>query len=466
MMRSKRIKLGAVTAIGIGVLAALYQSDENKSQNDKGVKEQASQISLEIEKTENLESIKTSNIEEGFKWVTSRNTIVIIPEKSIVNKDGEIINGEIDLKIKEYDNAIEASLAQIDMEYDSSGVSYHFETGGMFELKALKNDKEVFIKEGSEITVLKGSDVLSKAFNSYYYDDKQKNWVYTGKNKQLRHVETERELVLKRPGDSLIVQKDFPLQLDFDVNDFPELVGLKDVLFYPVNIDSISLRRLKVTSWEEMKLRKKKSAYSLTLYRFKNKMTIDVVPSTHLDSLLEEVQKNLKKYKRISITELKYTSWRQEEDVLSLSIEKLNFSSRKKLTPSEFNEIASDVVNVFKIRKFGMWNSDAPNRLPKGAEITGIEFIYKSDTLTCPKVYYLSESSKSLMFKYYYGKTFQFDPKQENIVWFLVDDNGRVMLYYCLPKDFKFVKNYLVVKRKELEYGKYTNRSIEKILDL
>jgi hypothetical protein len=124
------------------------------------------------------------------------------------------------------------------------------------------------------------------------------------------------------------------------------------------------------------------------------------------------------------------------------------------------------VVNVFKIRKFGMWNSDAPNRLPKGAEITGIEFIYKSDTLTCPKVYYLSESSKSLMFKYYYGKTFQFDPKQENIVWFLVDDNGRVMLYYCLPKDFKFVKNYLVVKRKELEYGKYTNRSIEKILDL
>lgn len=464
MKRTKKWTVGVILAVGVVVYFA-SQSESDAEASTK--KNNTVNKSIDLKSNplfESIETYKTTKVEEGFNWITGRKTLISVPKNALVDGQGNQVVGAVDFQIIEYDNAFEAVLNGVDMQYDSLGVNFHFETGGMFDLKAYQNDKPVYIKEGTSVKVFKGSDHMSSKFNAYYYDEEAENWTYKGKNLQTS-IESS-EIQIDNPVDSVNVLKDYPLQLEFDKDDFPELEKFQQVTFYPKDIDEKTLNKLKSISWEEMKLKKSKSAYELTLMYFREKIKITVVPDIILDSLLAKKDRKLKALKRKNIVEIKYARWTEGEEGLELKVKELNFSAQVKMSRASFSQMSFDVVNVFAINNFGMWNCDSPERLPKGEEVINPTFIHKEDTIPCPSIYYLSENNKSLLFTYYVGKTFQYNKEQDNVLWFLKDEEGDMMLYYAKEKKFKFEGNYMMVNRVKILPKKYSYAKIEAILGI
>lgn len=462
MKKTTKLTLGTVVAIGVAVSASLFNKE--KLEKDQDVESPSVPKKETIAYLNEKEVLETQAVEKGFHWLTDRNTLVSVPPNSIVDKNGNIVKGKVEFSIREFDDAFEAVLSNVDMEYDSLNTTYHFETGGMFDLRASQNNEPVYIKTDQHISIAKGAEELGSRFNAYFYDEEKGNWIYKGKNIQAKvHAVTAEPIETE---DSLLIDKSTPLQLEFDKEDFPELDKFKEVTFYPKNVDEKTLNKLKTISWEEMKLKKNKGAYELTLMRFKEKIKIDVVPDIVLDSIIQESKEKLKVARKKNLVQIKYAEWEKGDEGLELKVKDLSFSPKRKMRGDEFSQMSFDVVNVFTVNNFGMWNCDAPSKLPKGTNIESPKFIYKKDTIDTPGTYYLSENSKSLLFKYYKGKTFQFDEKQDNVLWFMEDEEGDLMIYFAKKEDFKFEDNYMKVERIKLEYGRYSYSKIETALGI
>ncbi|OQX99574.1 MAG: hypothetical protein B6I20_09790 [Bacteroidetes bacterium 4572_117] len=101
---------------------------------------------------------------------------IFVPDNAFVNSEGNAITGEVTIKYKEIRTPSDIIIEDIDMTFDSAGVTYSFQTAGMFELTASANNEEVFLKDGKNIKVSyvsnRGGD-----YNFYHYD---KKWNYQG----------------------------------------------------------------------------------------------------------------------------------------------------------------------------------------------------------------------------------------------------------------------------------------------
>ncbi len=119
---------------------------------------------------------------------------IIIPKKSFVNKQGEDIVGDVEIKYREFHNQADIIASGIPMTYDSAGVQLHLESAGMIDIKGYLNGEPVYINPKKVITVEFASGYPSDKYNMYRLDTVAQNWVYLSRDNSLKGQEGEKRL--------------------------------------------------------------------------------------------------------------------------------------------------------------------------------------------------------------------------------------------------------------------------------
>ncbi|MDX1445845.1 hypothetical protein, partial [Lishizhenia sp.] len=116
--------------------------------------------------------------ENGAEITLENGGRIRISPNSLVNEQGEVIKGEVQLSFKEYHSLVDILVSGLPMKYDSAGVSYDFQSAGMFTIGATQNNNELNIKEGAEIEVDLANYQDTKCYNFYALNEETENWEY------------------------------------------------------------------------------------------------------------------------------------------------------------------------------------------------------------------------------------------------------------------------------------------------
>ena len=185
----KRVAVAAAAAIGLLIVAV---AGFKKGKNHKTV---ASTIDTPYVnpplKNTVPEEVFTEEIDayKGGRIVFKSGTVAVVPPRAFANRAGEVVGGEVEIKIKEYHDYIDFFLSGIPMEYDSLGVKYQLESAGMIEIYAeqdgerldLVAEKSIDIELKSSVQVRPGDKEPN--FNIYELDQKAQNWKYITRDK-------------------------------------------------------------------------------------------------------------------------------------------------------------------------------------------------------------------------------------------------------------------------------------------
>jgi hypothetical protein len=123
--------------------------------------------------------------EQGATIKHKTNSKIIIPKKAFVNKQGQDIVGDVEIKYREFHNQADIIASGIPMTYDSAGVESHLESAGMIDIKGYQNGEPVYINPKKQITVEFQSERTEDKYNMYVLDTVAKNWTYLNRDNSL-----------------------------------------------------------------------------------------------------------------------------------------------------------------------------------------------------------------------------------------------------------------------------------------
>ena len=158
--------------------------------------------------------------EHGGTIKHKSNSKIIIPKKAFVNKQGEDIVGDVEIRYREFHDQADIIAAGIPMGYDSAGVKSQLESAGMLDIRGYQDNEPVFIKPNKTITVEFASRYPDDRYNMYVLDTLARNWVYTGRdnslvNHQSKHTGPQQEHDAAVPAN-IETKKTIELQQQLD----------------------------------------------------------------------------------------------------------------------------------------------------------------------------------------------------------------------------------------------------------
>ena len=112
----------------------------------------------------------TINNQKGDKIEHPSGTIIEIP-KNAFEINGKPVEGEVEIKYKEYKDQVDILLSGIPMHYDSAKTDYVLESAGMVQINGYQDDIPVDIANGKSIEISFPTEDNSKRFN--LYDEKE-----------------------------------------------------------------------------------------------------------------------------------------------------------------------------------------------------------------------------------------------------------------------------------------------------
>lgn len=106
---------------------------------------------------------------------------IIIPPCPFVDKNGNELKGEVEIKYREMRDAVDFAISGIPMTYDSAGQKFVFESAGMFEIQGYVDGSAIQVNPACPVTVEMVPVVQDGKYNAYYLDTVNKNWEFIGK---------------------------------------------------------------------------------------------------------------------------------------------------------------------------------------------------------------------------------------------------------------------------------------------
>jgi hypothetical protein len=381
-------------------------------------------------------------VKPGKKAVitTKKGSRITIPANAFTHSDGTPCKDPVDLRFAEFHNVKEIFLSGIPMQYDSAGVSYAFESAGMFDIRAFSNSSSLILADGKGITV----DLVSPRsdpFNFYYFDTLDNKWEYmhteaiasvghgpsapvvTPKKAQKEQdastegavlLSTESDEILQMPGKTTHAFK-----IEFNEKDFPELSGIRDLWFEA--IDTAQARKYLRTGghWDSIALaRSGEQRYTLTLYRLKQSITVDAKPVDYGKppaGALQEYQ----------LAEAERERSRNDRVQSALS-------TRKVIEQQEQNIMQWAYSKGATIYNLGVWNWDKPVPQPMQAMSGTGRFVDESGQPIVPAMIYLAQKGVNVLWNYKPQQDWKYSNSQENILWFIMPDGN-----YAIVNDEK-----------------------------
>jgi hypothetical protein len=119
----------------------------------------------------------------GDTLFTQNGSILVFPANALVNSKGEIVQGKIEVQSREFNDALDYSIAGVPMAYDSAGIKYTFISSGMIDIKANQNGEALQVNPNSKPTLNLVSTNREKNTNLYKLDTITGVWTNKGKDK-------------------------------------------------------------------------------------------------------------------------------------------------------------------------------------------------------------------------------------------------------------------------------------------
>ncbi|MFK7806365.1 MAG: hypothetical protein AB8F74_01065 [Saprospiraceae bacterium] len=192
LRRRLRIIGGAIAAAIVGVIA-FFSLNKNVSNNspttfkEYAVTQPYVNPPLGDEATKAFVN-KTLSANEGGVFEFDNGSKLTVPPAAFTHAQGGIVQGDVEIRFREYHDFVDFFLSGIPMEYDSAGTQYNLESAGMVEIIAEQNGERLSMAPGKAIDVELVSNVITENgevpnFNIYYLDQDKRNWVYEGLDK-------------------------------------------------------------------------------------------------------------------------------------------------------------------------------------------------------------------------------------------------------------------------------------------
>ncbi len=411
-----------------------------------------------------------------------------IPADAFVDSAGNAVEGAVEIKFREFHDAVDFFVSGIDMTYDSADITYQFESAGMMEILGFQGGKKVAIKEGKSINVELASEQEETDYNLYKLNPFKNDWSCLGKDKvvkkpsplvsepyrapntitvedspifitvQKKVAEVEDTIaseiaalpkVMRKPIKPAKVNDDkFTFDLEVDPKEFPEIALYKGMLFEVGDENKKFSSKMYDIIWDEAIIKegnKKGTNYKLTLTKQSKEFNLIVYPV--FEEKDYEVAKKKFQDKFVSysaalekrVADEKKIEEAYQEQLAVLKKEQVALQLKwKKQQENRFASMATEekVRRMFAVNSFGIFNCDRPSSYPKGAIATLDLVNEKSNKVDCYNVY-LVDKEKNALFTYSKNPVveFSYNPTSSNLLWTV--DNG--VLYWVKPDGFSAI---------------------------
>lgn len=385
---------------------------------------------------------ETLNYESGSK--------IIVPASAFVDEKGQPVKGKVDIQYREFNDHVDMFLAGVPKELDKH---QNLQSVGMMEIKGFQGGKPVFLSMDKTLEVeLQGkiaTNIPTTDLKVYVYGKQADAWEYVtndkvevlvsndsnnkGTNNGGTSVEsspkTNEELVKEARASLAASKPKEPLKpgvpnnmqvFDFDINEeqFPELAGYNQNVNLMADADKMTAGTLD-TFWNSMELKKAgEDKYRLKLVYETNETdivrTFDVFPAIE-DSKEAKVlyAKQLEEYR------IRLEQW--ESDVLA------EVQIMKDETMSGDDVVWNEIVNKFKISRFGLWNCGKEVEMEDALKVNA-HFVDENGSGIAVSKLFITNKDKQL---YYFApntnnKTnaeLKYEATAENKIWALTEDN-------------------------------------------
>lgn len=404
-----------------------------------------------------------------------------IPSSAFVDKKGNAVNDNIEIKIREFHDPVAIWCSQIPMNYDSSGLIRPFESAGMIEFRAYKNGEELKLAPNKEIDVEMLSYNDESRFNYYHLDDSTKNWTYLGKDSIIRdeiaftrqpdnYVDPLEEEIRKAEKKLILHQEKEPkkpakksdqrytFDLDIDVKNFSYLAQFNKVKFEVLENQGFDAS-IYNQSWSDARLTEliKSELYQIELISKKERKKFKVLPilsGADLEKAMRtynakfmqwelkktELKQDVDEMKASFATKLENWETEQREAEERAKLEQANQLSQAQVKSEFLQEGNIAVKRKFKIRLTGICNIDYPLPIelssieepakPKGKKKIAAFMDKLTHAIIIPSTVYLIEKGKNLIYGFKKSELneFSFNPNEENTIWFETSD-GKIAVF-------------------------------------
>lgn len=158
----------------------------------------------------NKEEVFAINNRKKINIETRNGSIISIPAKAFVDKEGNPVTRNIDIQYSEFHNPLEIFLSGIPMNYDSAGTEYNFESAGMIKMLAKHNGQDIYLAANKEIEI----ELVSKQtepYNIYEFDTLKGTWKYTAHEdrKDIQNLEEKLALIDTKLNEKEDLETDF-----------------------------------------------------------------------------------------------------------------------------------------------------------------------------------------------------------------------------------------------------------------
>lgn len=386
-----------------------------------------------------------------------------IPKNSLVNKQGELITGEVEILYRELHDQADIIASGIPMVYDSAGTKYTFESAGMFDIRGVQNGEPVFVKQDAALSVAFNSKQATDKFNQYYLDTLTQNWQYLKRDdlpkaekkasaeetaKALKKIEARYEPAIQaipkridsvkvvytrkieklpKPSEPLKPNKSSgrpQFELDVDYKEFPELSAFKNALFEIGSENKNFSSDLSKITWSSADISEgpqKGRNYWLTLKlreRTEKLVVYPVLNGADYETAANKYEEKFEKYKELlskrEAEEKKLKAEMEAKQAAYLAEQKRlkeeYIKEQVKLAQQQEAELnrrmssgaigAVGVTRLFQVSRFGIFNSDCPNFLPKGKQVRPVFVLNENSKPVRPDVFYLLETDRNIVYTF------------------------------------------------------------------
>jgi hypothetical protein len=228
----------------------------------------------------------TFNAEEGSTIFHESGSILVFPANSMLDVSGKLVTGQVDIAYREFSSPVDFFLSGIQMNYDSAGVDYMFESSAMCEVNASQGGQELFVNPESQPEVNLTTKNFDQEQNLYFLDEETKCWQNKGKDVITKVADlnlysdqaptaTANE-VPEAPVKPKKPRGDLPtFNLAVDPASVPELSAYDNLVFEVHEDDKVYKESDGDELWEDVQMKpgRKSGTYLVTFSNSKRKVT-------------------------------------------------------------------------------------------------------------------------------------------------------------------------------------------------
>ncbi len=360
--------LALVAAIIIGIFAFKYFNTKPVIKVESAIAQSNSAIKPPMPKLNLPYEIFTYDATLGDTIFTKNGSILVFPKNAVLDADGKIVTGIVEIKTREFNDPLDYSLAGIPMTYDSAGVKYTFVSSGMIDIKAYQNGALLKVNPNAKPQLNLVSTNNEQNTNLYVLDTTTGQWINKGKDevndvainakqaigdnkiktknnegrtnpKQIMESDEfmESDEIISKPiAPQKASGKNPTIEIKIDPASFKELLAYDNLKFEVLNSNTEIVEEDSKTEWNDVALIRDGTKYIAKFSAFKKSVQYEVKPvleGKDYDAAVALYNTKIKAYYDLQKTRISIEQ--AQQDTLALQNKIIDEDNKKTLANNE-----------------------------------------------------------------------------------------------------------------------------------